>query len=67
MVSEYPEEQQNPPEKPGMRPDEQPPPRQRVPDDKQDVSEMTTDERMDPDPKRTERLVPVKGDERTPR
>ena len=33
MVEKYPKEQQNPPYEPGQRPADQPPPKQRVPDD----------------------------------
>jgi hypothetical protein len=60
MTDKYPKEAQNPPTKPGERPEEQPPPRQRVPDDKPDVDEMTTDERRVHDPERLDHLPPKK-------
>ena len=58
MTAEYPKESQNPPEEPGMRPDDQPPPKVRVPDDEPNVDEMTTDERMREDPKRKDVAPP---------
>ncbi|MGE5594426.1 MAG: hypothetical protein ACM3S1_00160 [Hyphomicrobiales bacterium] len=59
MSAEYPKEAQNPPEEPGTRPGDQPPPKVRVPDDKPDVEEMTTDERMREDPKRQDQMPPT--------
>ena len=56
----YPKDKQNPPTNPGERPEEQPAPRQRVPDEEPDVEEMTTDERMRNDPKRSDLMTPVK-------
>lgn len=56
----YPKDKQNPPTTPGERPEDQPPPRQRVPDEEPDVEEMTTDERMRDDPKRSDLMTPVK-------
>jgi hypothetical protein len=64
MTSEYPREAQNPPTRSGARPDQQPQPEVRVPDDDPDVESMSPDERLRRDPKRTEVLPPVKGDER---
>lgn len=62
----YPKDKQNPPTTPGERPEVQPSPRQRVPDDEPAVEQMTTgaDERQRNDPKRSDLMTPVKqGDE----
>jgi hypothetical protein len=67
VASEYPKDQQNPPTIPGARPDEQPAPAQRVPDDEPDVEAMTTDERMRHDPKRSDLMTPVKQGDRPQR
>ena len=60
QYARYPKDKQNPPTTPGERPEDQPPPRQRVPEDEPDVEEMTTDERMRDDPKRSDHMTPVK-------
>jgi hypothetical protein len=59
MVSEYPREQQNPPMDPGQRPEDQPAPRQRVPD------HYHQSEGGD-DPRFPEREVKQEGQQRRP-